>query len=164
MAHDRRQRDEWCAALAGPVALVSIGAVCTATARSLGLEPHVQPARHRLGAMVHELARYAGEVGERDAVDVDGARVVVRAAAAVVDGEVIDLAERERDVLAALVARPGAVVSKDALLERLWPPGTEAHTVEVTVGRLRRRLAGRLAVVTVPRRGYRVAHRRAAAV
>ena len=164
LARRRGRGDEVSAALAGPVVLASIGVVCTATARSLGLEPAVQPARHRLGALVHELARAAERTDRTAAVSVGGVRVVVRAAAAVIDGEVVALADRDRDLLAALLARPGSVVSKRALAGRVWPAGTDPHTVEVAVGRLRRRLGGRLAVEAVPRRGYRLAHTRSAAV
>ena len=66
------------------------------------------------------------------------------------------LPERERVLLEALAERPGAVVSKRALLRRVWGPGeTDEHVVEVTIARLRQRLgvAG-VGIETVIRRGY----------
>lgn len=51
------------------------------------------------------------------------------------------LSERERAVLEALAARRGAVVSRSTLLRTVWGDGTtDAHVVDVTVSRLRRRL------------------------
>lgn len=68
------------------------------------------------------------------------------------------LPERERVLLEALAERPGVVVSKRALLRRVWGPGeTDEHVVEVTIARLRQRLgvAG-AGIETVIRRGYRL--------
>jgi uroporphyrinogen-III synthase len=68
------------------------------------------------------------------------------------------LPERERVLLEALAERPGVVVSKRALLRRVWGPGeTDEHVVEVTIARLRQRLgvAG-VGIETVIRRGYRL--------
>jgi DNA-binding winged helix-turn-helix (wHTH) protein len=50
------------------------------------------------------------------------------------------------------------VVSKPELLARCWDPSsTDPHLVEVTVARLRRRIAAHgLEVSTVHRRGYRL--------
>ncbi|MEL6984626.1 MAG: helix-turn-helix domain-containing protein, partial [Actinomycetota bacterium] len=67
---------------------------------------------------------------------------------------------RERQILEVLLEGDGAVVSKERLLRSVWS-GTESdpHVVEVTVGRLRRRLGPAGAgIETVIRRGYRVSH------
>jgi uroporphyrinogen-III synthase len=88
----------------------------------------------------------------QDAVRLQG-RLVTMA------GETVQLSERERDLLAALARRPGAVLSKAELLSIVWPDGdADEHAVEVAVARLRRRLGvnGRL-LETVFRRGYRLA-------
>ena len=74
-------------------------------------------------------------------------------------GEAVQLSERERDLLAALARRPGAVLSKAELLRIVWPEGdADEHAVEVAVARLRRRLGpnGHL-LETVFRLGYRLA-------
>ena len=92
-------------------------------------------------------------------------KVVVERGSLTVDaGASSRLPERERVLLEALAERPGAVVSKRALLRRVWGPGeTDEHVVEVTIARLRQRLgvAG-AGIETVIRRGYRL--RSAAAV
>jgi uroporphyrinogen-III synthase len=85
-------------------------------------------------------------------VVVDGSTLTVDA------GLATRLPERERVLLAALAERPGAVVSKRALLRRVWGPGeNDEHVVEVTMARLRQRLgvAG-TGIETVIRRGYRL--------
>ena len=73
------------------------------------------------------------------------------------DHDPITLTDRERSVLEMLARRPGAVVSKHTLLREVWTGETDEHVVEVTVGRLRRRLgpAGGH-IETVMRRGYRL--------
>ena len=76
-----------------------------------------------------------------------------------VGGEIVQLSERERDLLAALARRPGVVLSKGELLAGVWPDGdADQHAVEVAIARLRRRLGahGHL-LETVFRRGYRLA-------
>ena len=61
-------------------------------------------------------------------------------------------------VLEVLSERQGAVISKQALLQRVWQDDSDEHAVEVTVGRLRRRLgAAGGSIETVMRRGYRLA-------
>jgi TolB-like protein/tetratricopeptide (TPR) repeat protein len=65
-------------------------------------------------------------------------------------------------VLAMLLARPGALVTRDALRTRLWPDGTFVdfeHGLNAAVRRLRRALQDAATtakfVETLPRRGYR---------
>ncbi len=85
--------------------------------------------------------------------------VIVEGSTLIVDaGAATRLPERERVLLEALAERPGAVVSKRALLRRVWGPGeSDEHVVEVTMARLRQRLgvAGS-GIETVIRRGYRL--------
>jgi DNA-binding response OmpR family regulator len=72
-------------------------------------------------------------------------------------GDPVLLSDREREVLAVLSDRPGVVVSKAVLLRRVWAGETDEHVVEVTVGRLRQRLAAAgIGIETVVRRGYRL--------
>ncbi len=74
------------------------------------------------------------------------------------EGEATRLPDRERDLLVTLAERPGVVVSKRALLRRVWGPGeSDEHVVEVTIARLRQRLgAAGAGIETVIRRGYRL--------
>jgi DNA-binding response OmpR family regulator len=68
----------------------------------------------------------------------------------------VELTDTEARLLATLAARPGAVHAKEELLRRVWgADADDTHVVEVTVGRLRRRLGEHgTAIAAVPRRGY----------
>ncbi len=74
--------------------------------------------------------------------------------------EIVPLPPRALDLLVALVASAGEVVTKDELMERVWP-GTfvEEANLSVNVSQLRRALgpgpAGRPYIETLSRRGYR---------
>jgi DNA-binding winged helix-turn-helix (wHTH) protein len=64
-------------------------------------------------------------------------------------------------VLLALVERPGEIVTREALRERLWPDGTFVNydaNLNITVNRLRRALGDSpekpMYVETIPRQGY----------
>jgi len=143
-------------ALDGPVLAVCVGPVCAETAQSVGIERAVTPHRARLGTMVMALA---AELGSRAReLVLHGSQVTLQGALALVGESEVRLTDRERAVLHVLADARGAVVPKRALLRSVWGDAADEHTVEVTVGRLRRRLgtAGD-AVQTVPRRGYRLA-------
>lgn len=73
-------------------------------------------------------------------------------------GQPIDLTAREWVVLEALAARPGQIVAKPVLEDRLYAFGAEveSNTVEVYVSRLRRKL-GAAAIETRRGLGYRLA-------
>jgi DNA-binding response OmpR family regulator len=72
------------------------------------------------------------------------------------DGQV-PLTSRESQLLWELMHRPGAVISKDDLLERVWGGATDSvsNVVDVYVRRLRARL-GPDVITTVRGEGYRV--------
>ena len=74
--------------------------------------------------------------------------------------EPIALGRRPIALLRALVERPGAVVSKDALVEAVWPgQAVEESNLTVQIAALRRVLrrepGGDGWIETMPRRGYR---------
>jgi DNA-binding response OmpR family regulator len=77
---------------------------------------------------------------------------------AAVAGEPVELTSREFDLLAALLAHPGVVLSRDRLLELAWggefPGGT--RTVDVHVAQLRAKLGRPGFVATVRGAGYKV--------
>lgn len=144
------------AALAGPVAAVCVGPVCADTARGLGIDHALEPGRARLGPMVRlATEQLRGQVAD---VDIDGWPIVVRGVVVESLAGRCELTPTEARLLVALVARPGAVVAKSSLMTRVWgPQANDPHVVEVTAGRLRRRLAPvGVTVESVPRRGYRV--------
>jgi predicted ATPase/DNA-binding winged helix-turn-helix (wHTH) protein len=75
-------------------------------------------------------------------------------------GEPVALGRRAVALLRALVERPGAVVSKDALIEAAWPGlAVEDSNLTVQIAALRRALGktpgGDRWIETMPRRGYR---------
>lgn len=143
-------------ALASDVLCVVVGPVCATTARDLGIPEPLQPTRARLGAMIRTLTDRLRD--ERRVLRFPAGELVLAGGATLIDGRSVPLAPRERALLGILVERLGVPVSRQVLLRRVWGPGADdEHVVEVTVARLRSRL-GALgsAVVTVPRRGYRL--------
>ena len=81
-----------------------------------------------------------------------------KARIATVAGAEVELTGREFDLLWHLAARPGIVVTRSQLLDRVWgiefPGGT--RTVDVHVGQLRRKLARPKLIRTVRGTGYKV--------
>src|SRR5262245_57889802 len=78
-------------------------------------------------------------------------------------GEMVPLTPKAFETLLALVERSGSVVSKDDLLEAVWPDVfVEEGSLTRNVSVLRKALGatddGRLYIETVPKRGYRFAH------
>jgi uroporphyrinogen-III synthase len=148
--------DELRQALDGPVLAMCVGPVCREAALDHGVTAAVQPKRARLGSMVQALTEQLIE--HRRVVDVDGHHVVIQGSLVVVGDQRVELRERERNVFDVLARRPGVVVAKRALLAEVWrSPHQDAHVLEVTVGRLRKRLAPTgLAIEAVARRGYRL--------
>ncbi|HEY7578468.1 MAG TPA: winged helix-turn-helix domain-containing protein, partial [Acetobacteraceae bacterium] len=72
----------------------------------------------------------------------------------------VAIGTRARDILALLLQRPGALVSKDAIMGAVWPNvAVEPNNLTVQIAALRRTLdegrAGGSCIETVPGRGYR---------
>jgi DNA-binding winged helix-turn-helix (wHTH) protein len=74
----------------------------------------------------------------------------------------IRLQEQPLEILRAMLARPGDVVTRDELQRRLWPDGTFVdfeHSINAAVKRLRAALGDTADnprfIETLPRRGYR---------
>src|SRR6266480_405105 len=145
-------------ALNGRVVAVVIGPYCANVARSLGLDAVVEPAASRLGSMVRALTDQLG--GERLVVRRRNQTMVVQGRAVEVHDapeRVLWLTTRERWLLDCLLRRRGAVATRSELGRAVWGTSTDDHLLDVTVGRLRRRLgAVGVMVETVPKRGYRV--------
>lgn len=136
---------------------VAVGPVTADRIESFGFVTPRRPRTFRLGAMVQALSQSLRD----QAVDLclTGTDVRVQGRLVLVAGEEpVQLTDRERAVLTALSRRPGAVVSKGELRKQVWANGADDHAVEVTVGRLRRRLGPAAdGIETVMRRGYRLA-------
>jgi len=76
-------------------------------------------------------------------------------------GRPVKLSSRALDILCELAAAPGDVVSKDRLMEKVWPGRiVEENAIQVHVSTLRKGLEagsdGNSYVLTVPGRGYRL--------
>ena len=72
-------------------------------------------------------------------------------------GAPVDVGSRAFDLLAMLVERDGHLVTKDELLERVWPKAiVEENTLQAQVSALRK-ILGPEAIATISGRGYRFA-------
>src|SRR5206468_4035375 len=72
-----------------------------------------------------------------------------------VDGQPVTAGPRAFDVLLLLIERAGQLVTKDELLEGVWPKLiVEENNLQVQVSALRK-ILGQQAIATVPGRGYR---------
>jgi uroporphyrinogen-III synthase len=152
VAGELGQREALVDAMKDRVLAIAVGNVTAGPLEAAGIPTH-QPERARLGALAREVV---ARLPERDPVLQIGAHSLqVRGHAAVVDGEVIELAPGPMAVLQALAGRPGTVVSRPELIGSL-PGGGDGHAVEMAVTRLRAALGTPL-VETVVKRGYRLA-------
>src|SRR5271155_3180232 len=78
-------------------------------------------------------------------------------------GDKIKLQERPFQILAALLARPGEVVTREEIRQKLWPTNTFVdfeHSINTAVKKLREALGDDAEnprfIETLPRRGYRL--------
>jgi DNA-binding winged helix-turn-helix (wHTH) protein len=73
------------------------------------------------------------------------------------EGRPVPLGSKASEILVTLVEAGGALVSKDDLMDRVWPGlVVEEHNIAVHISALRKALGAEAGwIVTVPRRGYR---------
>src|SRR6185437_3095080 len=76
------------------------------------------------------------------------------------DGAPVPLRSRGSDILCVLAASPGKLVTKEDLMDQVWPGlNVGENTIQVHVSALRKALGedtgGQRFIVTVPGRGYR---------
>jgi uroporphyrinogen-III synthase len=133
-----------------------VGSVCADAARELGIDAPIWPPTGRLGLLVRAVSDHFAD--RRTSVRLAGTDIVVQGNLVAVGDEKRSLTPRERGVLAALLSKPGAVVSRTAILQQVWgSPHHDPHALEMTVARLRTKLGPcREAVQTVAGRGYRL--------
>jgi len=139
-------------ALSVDVVPFCVGPVTARPLDHIGVES-VRPERMRLGA----LARIVGDELPRLRPDlaVAGHRLGVRAGCAVVDGEVITLTPNSLVLLKMLARDPGAIVTREVMLETIG--AQDPHVIEAAVARLRSSLGAKELVATAVKRGYRLA-------
>jgi uroporphyrinogen-III synthase len=119
--------------------------------------PVVQPSRGRLGALVREIVEQL-PVRRGRPLPVAGHLMDLRGHAVVVDGRLIPLPGAAMALLRELARRPGQVVPRRDLLRAAAGDGDDEHAVEVAIGRLRGALGDPRIVLTVVKRGYRLAY------
>jgi uroporphyrinogen-III synthase len=144
------------AALRGPVVAACVGPV---TAGPLLREdiPVIQPVRSRLGALAREIVQQV-PARRGQLLPAAGHLLDVRGQAVVVDERLVALSCASMALLRQLTAKPGQVVSRRDLLASAPGEGGDEHAVEVAVGRLRTALGDPRIVLTVVKRGYRLAY------
>lgn len=140
-------------ALRGGVVSAVVGPVTAAPLIDLGVEPLV-PERFRMGAMVRQVVEHLVEHGVHRLQTTRG-ELVIHGRTIIFDGEAVTLSRGPRAMLGALIAEPGAVLSRERLLDELPDAGTE-HALDMAMSRLRAALPDRDLVQTVVRRGYRL--------
>ncbi len=112
--------------------------------------------RSRIRALLRRAALGA-EGGNRDVIAVGGLAIDLSRRIVELDGRRIDLTYVEFELLRALVAKPGRVFSRQALLQGLWGDYAyrEPRTIDVHIRNLREKLGEPELIQTVRGVGYR---------
>jgi DNA-binding response OmpR family regulator len=112
--------------------------------------------RSRIRALLRRAALGA-EGGNRDVIAVGGLAIDLSHRIVELDGRRIDLTYVEFELLRALVAKPGRVFSRQALLQGLWGDYAyrEPRTIDVHIRHLREKLGEPELIQTVRGVGYR---------
>ncbi|ORB62362.1 uroporphyrinogen-III synthase [Mycolicibacterium tusciae] len=147
--------DRLLAALRTNVHAMCVGPVTARPLVRLGV-PTSAPERMRLGALARHITDELPLLCART-TRVAGHVLEIRGTCVLVDGEVKAVSPAGMATIRALAHRPGAVVSRHALLSVLPGSGTDTHAVETAVLRLRTALGDKNIVSTVVKRGYRLA-------
>ena len=138
------------------VVATCVGGVCAGAARDEGIEDPVEPTVGRLGLMIRALSERLEP--RRRTLVLAGCEVVVQGFAVDLGDRTVEMPPLEQAVFALLAERPGAVVPRSLLLQRLWgSSAADPHLLEATITRLRRRLGPcGAALRPSPGRGYRL--------
>jgi DNA-binding response OmpR family regulator len=112
--------------------------------------------RSRVRALLRRAALGA-ESGNRDVLALDGLAIDLSRRLVELNGRRVDLTYVEFELLRALVAKPGRVFSRQALLQGLWGDYAyrEPRTIDVHIRHLREKLAEPELIETVRGVGYR---------
>jgi two-component system, OmpR family, alkaline phosphatase synthesis response regulator PhoP len=159
---------EVCRQIGGEVPVIMLTARDEEADRVAGLEVGADDyvakpfSPRELTARVKAVLRRAGRAGDGERGDVLalGPVTLARSAREVrVDGEEVELTQREFDLLEYLLRHAGQVVTRDQLLETVWgfrSPG-ETRTVEVHIAQVRKKLGHPDLIRTVRGLGYKAA-------
>ncbi len=140
-------------ALRSDVRAMCVGPVTAAPLLRLGV-PASWPDRMRLGALARHIV---DELPGLHTLRAAGHRIEIRGSRVTVDDTVQSLSPATMAILRALALRPGSVVARSELLRALPGSAADPHAVDTAVLRLRKALGDRNIVVTVVKRGYRLA-------
>ena len=135
------------------VTAAAVGPVTAAPLIDAGIVPIV-PERFRMGALIRTVVEHLTLNGVEQVHTALGP-LVVHGRVVTFGGETVTLARGPRAMLAALMAEPGAVCTRERLLDEL-PEAENEHALDMAVSRLRAALPDRHLVQTVVRRGYRL--------
>jgi uroporphyrinogen-III synthase len=135
------------------VTAAAVGPVTAAPLHDLGITPIV-PERFRMGALIRTVVEHLTVNGIAQVQTALGP-LVVHGRTVTFGGETVTLPRGPRAMLAALMADPGAVCTRERLLDEL-PDAENEHALDMAVSRLRAALPDRDLVQTVVRRGYRL--------
>ncbi|WP_062072257.1 uroporphyrinogen-III synthase [Demequina sediminicola] len=134
----------------GSLVLAAVGPVTAAPLEAAGLAAHF-PERWRLGALVRELIKHFGTT---EPIATPDGPLLLRANAAVLNGEVLPLTPTGLEILKALAGARGSVLTREQLGQLLPGDSAGAHAVEAAINRLRENSGSRALVKTVVKRGY----------
>jgi len=129
---------------------------------SLGADDYLAKPFHfpelilRVRALARRKPRAYPRVLRAAGVELDPLRHIVTR-----EGQQLDLSVKEFAVLEALMRAAPAALSAEELLEQVWDENADpfTKTVQVTIGRLRRKLGEPQVIETLPSLGYRIADR-----
>ncbi len=102
--------------------------------------------------------RTSGRAEQAESMQAGALEVDLRSRRALVDGNEVALTTKEFDLLAALAADPGAVVSRKQLLQDVWDTTWygSTKTIDVHIASLRRKLGDEVVIETVRGIGFRL--------
>ena len=133
-------------ALRHGVTAAAVGPVTAAPLLDLGITPIV-PERFRMGALIRTVVEHLTLNGVQQVQTALGP-LVVHGRVVTFAGETVTLARGPRAMLAALMSDPGAVLTRERLLDEL-PEAENEHALDMAVSRLRSALPDRHLVQTV---------------
>jgi DNA-binding response OmpR family regulator len=112
--------------------------------------------RSRVRALLRRAA-LSPDGGNRDVIAIEGLSIDLSKRLVDLDGRQVDLTYVEFELLRALVAKPGRVFSRQALLQGLWGDYAyrEPRTIDVHIRHLREKLGDPELIQTVRGVGYR---------
>jgi DNA-binding response OmpR family regulator len=161
----------------GPVPIIVISARSDEVDRVVGLEigaddyvskpfgvrevvARMRAVLRRTGTLTVDVSLEADQAGGQTAATVPTGRFVIdrRARRVLLDGVEVSLAQKEFDLLTLLSEEPGAVFTREQIMESVWDINWfgSTKTLDVHVGALRRKVGDAVAIEAVRGVGFRL--------